>query len=287
MAWLRIESNFPNHRKVLAAGQQLGRSAIARVMGLWTVGACYAVAHLTDGFVPAIILLDSRYDRHPNDVISAMVSHGLLHRDGDGFRIHDFHDYNPHAAEVKEKRRFDLARKRSSLTNSRVFPNGKNPPDAEVRANFPTVPNPNPNPIPKPRRKIKTLVQALPAEFVAFWSMYPRKRKKAEAAQAWADIPPTPEIVTAIMTALSWQTTSGEWLQERGRFIPYPDKYLHTRRWEDEPFHAAVLPLTAAQPPRADWWEECKRLHGVNADGEPMCQRSDWHYLKTAMEAQP
>ena len=82
MAWLRIESNFASHRKVLAAGQQLGKGAVARVIGIWTIGACYAVAHLTDGLVPGLVLKDTRYDKKPAEVIDAMVAAGLLYVEG-------------------------------------------------------------------------------------------------------------------------------------------------------------------------------------------------------------
>lgn len=111
MAWLRVESALPSHRKVLEAGQRLGRGSIGRVLGLWTVGACYAVAHLTDGFVPAIVFEDTRIDRNPGAVVSAMVASGLIHEEEGGYRLHDFHHYNPSAAKVKAKRQADLARK--------------------------------------------------------------------------------------------------------------------------------------------------------------------------------
>ena len=146
MAWLRIESNFASHRKVLAAGQQLGKGAVARVIGIWTIGACYAVAHLTDGLVPGIILADTRYDKKPGEIIDAMVAAGLLHAEGNGYRLHDFNDYNPSAAEVLEKRRIDLARKREFQKNS-----VRNPKRIAAESEkILRVPNPNPNPSPKP-----------------------------------------------------------------------------------------------------------------------------------------
>jgi hypothetical protein len=156
VAWLRIESNFASHRKVLAAGQQLGKGAVARVIGIWTIGACYAVAHLTDGLVPGLVLKDTRYDKKPGEVIEAMVAARLLHVEGDSYRLHDFHDYNPSAADVKEKRQTDQARKRQFQKLSARNPNGKAAPDRgdgatcdAVGAKFPRVPNPNPNPNPK------------------------------------------------------------------------------------------------------------------------------------------
>jgi hypothetical protein len=175
MAWLRIESNFASHRKVLAAGQQLGKGAVARVIGIWTIGACYAVAHLTDGLVPGLVLKDTRYDKRPGEVIDAMVAARLLHVEGDSYRLHDFHDYNPSAADVKEKRHTDQARKRQFQKLSARNPNGKLAPDHADGANFPrgnAAPDraddatcdaigakfprvPNPNPIPRSRSRKK------------------------------------------------------------------------------------------------------------------------------------
>jgi hypothetical protein len=160
MAWLRIESNFASHRKVLAAGQQLGKGAVARVIGIWTIGACYAVAHLTDGLVPGIILEDTRYDKKPGEIIDAMVAAGLLHAEGNGYRLHDFNDYNPSAAAVLEKRRIDVARKREFQKNS-----VRNPKRIAAESEkILRVPNPNPNPIPRSRsRKKEQRADARPA----------------------------------------------------------------------------------------------------------------------------
>jgi hypothetical protein len=102
-----------------------------------------------------------------------MVAARLLHVEGDSYRLHDFHDYNPSAADVKDKRRSDQARKRQFQKLSARNPNGKAAPDHADGANFPRgkaapdraagatcdaigakfprVPNPNPNPIPRSR----------------------------------------------------------------------------------------------------------------------------------------
>ena len=114
MAWLKVEGQFPNHHKVLAAAQLVGKGTIGRVMGLWIAGACYAVSHLTDGFVPSLVLEDERIDRKTREVIDAMLAVGLLEpaRDGLGYQLHDFTDYNPSGAEVKSRREWETKRKR-------------------------------------------------------------------------------------------------------------------------------------------------------------------------------
>lgn len=115
MPWLRVESRLPDHQKVHTAGERLGKAGRGRVLAVWLVGSTYAVDHLTDGYVPPGVMEDPRYDRRPADVLAAMIDVGLLHREGDGYRFHDFHDYNPSAEAIKEKRRADLDRKRRGI----------------------------------------------------------------------------------------------------------------------------------------------------------------------------
>ena len=111
MAWLRVESSFPNHRKIMMAGHLLGTGSMGRIIGLWSVGACYSVANLTDGFVPRIVFLDARYDKKPSAVVDVMVQAGLLEAAEGGYLLHDFTQYNPSAAEVKAKMDWDARRK--------------------------------------------------------------------------------------------------------------------------------------------------------------------------------
>ncbi len=111
MGWLRVESAFPNHRKIHAAGEALGGAGRGRVLALWMLGAAYAVDALRDGFVPFGVMEDKRFDLKPLEVIAAMVKAGLLHRAPGGYQIHDFNDYNPRAADIIAKRKADLARK--------------------------------------------------------------------------------------------------------------------------------------------------------------------------------
>ena len=111
MAWLRVESSFPQHKKIMAAAERLGRGSIARVIGVWSLGACHAVTHLTDGFVPTFILENPTYDKKVKDIVSAMLGAGLIRAVEGGYQYHDFNHYNPSAEAVLAKRKADLERK--------------------------------------------------------------------------------------------------------------------------------------------------------------------------------
>ena len=70
--------------------------------------------------------------------------------------------------------------------------------------------------------------------FGQFWSAYPKKKDKAGAFKIWQRLQPSPETVTAILSALDWQRLQPDWKKDAGRFIPYPSTWLNGRRWEDE-----------------------------------------------------
>lgn len=79
--------------------------------------------------------------------------------------------------------------------------------------------------------------------FDDFWKTYPNHRNKQAALKAWQKLKPSPELVSAIMSALAWQTRQAEWLKDSGKFIPHASTWLNNRRWEDEaPAAQAVAP---------------------------------------------
>ncbi len=71
-------------------------------------------------------------------------------------------------------------------------------------------------------------------EFEKFFSLYPKKVSKQKAFREWNRINPSSEMSEQIITALQYQCRSENWQKENGRFIPFPEKYLRDRRWEDD-----------------------------------------------------
>ena len=89
-----------------------------------------------------------------------------------------------------------------------------------------------PETVPPSKPKVKPASrETYPADFEQFWAAYPASRrvnKKAALAQWRKEVPPLP----AVLTALGWQVRSKSWLEEEGRFVPWPERYIKQRRWE-------------------------------------------------------
>lgn len=115
--WVKVDDRFPEHQKVVRAAAHLGSNGIGRVLAVWLEAMCYCGRNLTDGFLPDIIAKSLKADRRPMDVLHVMSMDDvrLMHRVDHGFQFHDYDDYQPSAADIKAKRKKDLARKRGKL----------------------------------------------------------------------------------------------------------------------------------------------------------------------------
>ena len=78
-----------------------------------------------------------------------------------------------------------------------------------------------------------------PADFLAFWALYPKKTGRQAALKAWSKHCPN---IQAVRTALQWQVRQPGWLKDRGQFIPHPATWLNAHQWDDEPFHVHTDP---------------------------------------------
>jgi hypothetical protein len=99
VSWARIDDQMAFHAKILRAGNES--------VGAWVRMIAHSCAQLTDGFMARDVALTIA----PQKVLDRLVSAGLLDPDGDDYRIHDFHDWNPPAAVVRSKREADKVRK--------------------------------------------------------------------------------------------------------------------------------------------------------------------------------
>lgn len=66
-------------------------------------------------------------------------------------------------------------------------------------------------------------------DFLAFWSVYPRKVAKPLAWRSWTKQKP---MLDDVLAALAWQRETSQW-QDIEK-VPHPSSYLNARRWEDE-----------------------------------------------------
>ena len=99
MAWTKLDDQFFFHPKIVMAGKD--------PRDLYVASLTYSGGQLTDGFIPlgALKLLGAM--ALVDDVAACanrLVECGLWEEADDGYVIHDYHDYNPSSAKVKEMR---------------------------------------------------------------------------------------------------------------------------------------------------------------------------------------
>jgi hypothetical protein len=108
--WVRIDDQIAHHPKFIAAGP------IAS--WFWVCGCGYCAKYLTDGFIPDAALANLGGVTNPRKWAQKLVGVGLWLRVDGGYQVHDYHDYNLTAAEVKAKRDRDRARKKNGAEAS-------------------------------------------------------------------------------------------------------------------------------------------------------------------------
>lgn len=92
MTWFKLDDKGTFHRKVVAAGNE--------AYGAWCRAGQYAAAQHSDGFLPRSVA-----DLIANQPVwNRLLKAGLLENGPDGgYKIHDFLDYNPSAADLAER----------------------------------------------------------------------------------------------------------------------------------------------------------------------------------------
>ena len=109
--WVRIDDGLVDHPKVLSAGALLGRYGVARALAVYIEGLTYAGRKLTDGALLTAVVRQFKTDPRPLAVAKVLTDVGLWEVTPNGFQVHDYHDFNPSADEVKKKRAKDRHRK--------------------------------------------------------------------------------------------------------------------------------------------------------------------------------
>jgi hypothetical protein len=97
MSWAKLCGSFCFHRKVLEADlltKHRASGAIARMIS-------WSAENMTGGELSAAMALTIAKDQR---VLNALVTVGMLERDGDDYLLHDFADYNPSGEELSARR---------------------------------------------------------------------------------------------------------------------------------------------------------------------------------------
>lgn len=105
MPWVKLDDGFFDNDKIVAAGKD--------ARDLYLAGLCYCARQLTDGFIPEERLSRLAIEAGATDVKDAVrrlctVIRGarfpLWEAVDGGYRVHDYHEYNPTREEVLEMR---------------------------------------------------------------------------------------------------------------------------------------------------------------------------------------
>ena len=110
-----VSENIFTHPKIVKAAQRLDchsscspatSYASSRVIHLFLLGIAYARQHMTDGFIPDTYLTHCSHISDAYLTAEALSARGirLWRKVKGGYRIHDYHAYNPSAREEKTKR---------------------------------------------------------------------------------------------------------------------------------------------------------------------------------------
>lgn len=119
MPWVRLDDEFPDHPKIVAAGHAAA--------WLHVTALCYCNRLLTDGFIPAdkVPLLVPNASKLVDRLVDAGVWHRTTRQGVEGFEIHDFLKYQPSREEVLEERRKNAERQERWRAARKAKRNGK------------------------------------------------------------------------------------------------------------------------------------------------------------------
>lgn len=77
-------------------------------------------------------------------------------------------------------------------------------------------------------------------DFEQFWTAYPKKQAKQDAAKAFRSAKLKPKQLQTVLQDITSRKSSAEWLKEGGKYIPLPATYIRGQRWLDEPVAPAA-----------------------------------------------
>ena len=69
-------------------------------------------------------------------------------------------------------------------------------------------------------------------EFLEFWNLYPKKKSKETAYKSWEKLNKLEH--ETILKVLPDHSNQKDWIENNGKFIPYPATWLNARGWEDD-----------------------------------------------------
>ena len=250
MAWFKVDDKLHDHRKARRVRKSdTHKARDVAPFGIWTLAGSWCGGNKTGGFIPLEVL--EEWDDDAEVLAERLVDAGLWWHDvvngEDGYRFHDWADQNPIEGEdpgdygrrgnhIRWHERRDVVDPDCDLCNPADRPDigGDNRGESGVESSRPDPTRPDPTP--------SRAASSTDREFTEWWTAYPRKVAKGQAAKAYKAARKKVEA-DLLLSALIQQTPR---ITARGEeFTPYPATWLNGERWADEqpaPVKPRLLP---------------------------------------------
>ena len=248
MVWFKVDDRLPLNKKMV-------RVSIAAV-GLWVEGGAWASGAQTDGVIPKqmLRLLHVEADQKQAD---ELVAAGLWEDEGDQWRIHDFHDYNPTEKEMnalkasrskagragglksgearRSKREAKTKQTRSKTSSKTASKNEAVPvPVPYISTDVDISPKP-PTGVDREEQVFREPSSEPTRQFEQFWSLYPNHDYPDAAVREFKRVlrRTGTERVTLVALLQGAQMLRDE--HRDPRYIPSASKWLHDGGWKNRP----------------------------------------------------
>lgn len=241
MTWVRLDDGFAEHPKIVRAGPLAAALQVAAL--------CYCSRNLTNGEVPSPVARRLLDIAKPQQAIAALVREGIWEEGPDGYRIHDFLDYQPSRDEVRSART-ELSAKRRDAGRKGAVARWQN--DGQMMANGMATPSqnhgPDPTRIQTPKTKSKDLPSAAPiGDFAKWWELYPprngKRLDKGKCQAAWLRLPDRVHQ-EALVGVVHYREACDEGLT----IAKDPLRWLQGKCWTDWQTPATPSPDVATKP---------------------------------------
>lgn len=105
---------------------------------------------------------------------------------------------------------------------------------SDAKGNAKSIPKRNADAMPTNNQEPETNTPLNPLKgFEEFWTVYPRKDAKANAAKAWAKLKPSDELIEQIIDHVKVRAQTPKWQEQGGAFVPHGATFLNQQRWSD------------------------------------------------------
>lgn len=255
MAWIQVHQQLKDHRKLLAAADELEIEP-AHMLGLLISFWLWALDNTPSGSLEGIsnrmIARAAQWDGNPDELVEVLKNSGLLDEETAGkLEIHDWYEYTGKLIDQREAEKNRSRRRRAAAaaapptepqttagqtedapqgsqkkTAGRV--NQSRPDQSKADQSKPDQGDQPPNP------QTEAKADAQTRRFAEFWKSYPKKVGKKAAEKSWQKLKPDAELFERIMQAVTAAKGSDQWNRENGRFIPNPSTWINQGRWDDE-----------------------------------------------------